>query len=188
PAGSDFGTNDWRSVLATNLQLAAASRSLSAYPAIDPATGTIPAASYPAFVTAVSDRQQLAKDIFNRLCSATGAINPLQAPGYTAVNPAMPAPGDPLGPYNASRWLAHLAANMVDSLDSDDYITPFNWNPNPALATDEGSTWVYGTEMPRLVLNEFYIEFVNDPADPGLLLNPKKATAPFNVKVNIWAE
>ena len=76
--------------------------------------------------------------------------------------------------YQAARWLAQLAVNIVDYIDNDDYITPFPWltlNGAPnfvaggALYEDWNGVvksngqpldWVFGTEMPRLVVNEVY--------------------------------
>src|SRR5262249_50750885 len=40
--------------------------------------------------------------------------------------------------------------------------------------------WVFGTELPRVVLNEVFVEY-NDP--PGAT-----ATPPYTVNVNVWAE
>src|SRR5262249_43188101 len=69
-----------------------------------------------------------------------------------AGDPASAAPGSPQ--YDALRWLAQLAVNVVDYLDPDDYLTPFNWRPGE---------WVVGTELPRLVLSEVYAEFSRPP-------------------------
>jgi hypothetical protein len=112
---------------------------------------------------AVRDRQRLAKDIFDRLVLASGM-----------------APFDPsaetLGSarYNAYRQIAQYAVNLVDFVDNDDYSTPFNWNPSQIiLAGDSQATqdakmragWVFGVERPRLVINEAYVRYENDPAD-----------------------
>src|SRR5262249_48739906 len=60
----------------------------------------------------------------------------------------------------------------------DDYMTPFNWNP--AQAADINMGWVFGTELNRLVINEAYIEWDNDPNDMNM-----RATRYI---VNVWAE
>ena len=78
--------------------------------------------------------------------------------------------------------LAQIAVNTVDFIDGDDCITPFNWFR---------SEWVYGVELPRLVLNEVYVQYDNDPNDPGILEGGKsslgaRATTFYNV--NVWAE
>ena len=140
---------------------------------------------------ALADRQRFAKDIFNRLCYATGA----QTQGAVTDSPA----------FNALRYLAQLAVNVVDFLDSDDYITPFVWNPispndpqNIAnfTAANLPSRVVFGTELPRLVINEACIRVENGSplpglpdTDPGLVISLSnlipQATF-YNVKV--WAE
>ncbi|HKB03434.1 MAG TPA: hypothetical protein VKD90_14520, partial [Gemmataceae bacterium] len=70
------------------------------------------------------------------------------------------------------------AVNIVDYIDNDDYMTAMNWlavneqlgrnlaQPIPPSAV---SGWVFGTERPRLVINETYTRFENDPTDtfPG---------------------
>src|SRR5262249_5998936 len=93
--------------------------------------------------------------------------------------------------YDALRWLAQLSANIVDYIDNDDYMTPFNWTAT-ANATFQGSVagmdptgqgWVFGTELPRLVINEAYAEVSNDATDP---FTDGNATLPYNV--NFWAE
>ena len=71
--------------------------------------------------------------------------------------------------YNAARCLAQLAVNIVDFIDNDDYITPFNWNPNLSTAMDPvnlQNAWVFGTELPRLVINEVYANLDNDYVTP----------------------
>jgi hypothetical protein len=125
------------------------------------------------FNVAQSARQQLAKDIFDRLRfvttgdtrDITQAVKPTTAPEF-----------------NATRWLAQVAVNIVDYIDSDDYMTPFNWYP-PYQQNQLGE-WVYGTELPRLVMNEAYVEYDNDPSDNGT--PAKTATLPH--WVNFWVE
>ena len=62
------------------------------------------------------------------------------------------------------RQLAQLAVNIVDYIDDDNYMTPFNWN---------GSEWLFGTEVPRVVLNEAYVDY---------------STSGTSATVNVWAE
>jgi len=112
---------------------------------------------------AIQDRQQFAKDIYDRLVYATGAN-----PQATSGTPE----------FNALRWLAQLAVNIVDYIDNDDYMTPFQWNP-----TNAPTEILWGTELPRLVLNEVYMQWSNDPADP---FTGNKATLPYWFR--IWAE
>ena len=159
------------------------------------------AAVVPLLETAAwNDRQQLAADIFLRLCSATGArvafdenipADPAAIPagaklpysdnqtrfqtsnnvpnvpfrrgyvlpqptGYNAgtfettytlalnpvpqpTAPAVPVPGSPFAvtkaEYDAVRYLAQLAVNIVDGVDADDVSTCFVWNPAPVAAS-----------------------------------------------------
>ncbi len=91
-------------------------------------------------------------------------------------NPAVTYANANLG--DAARWLGQLAVNIVDYIDEDDVIQPFHWNPN--VPTD----WVFGTETPRLLINEFYVEYVNAKDDPDpTTKNPNK---PYDMKV--WVE
>src|SRR5262249_41547928 len=93
---------------------------------------------------------------------------------------------------NALRWLAQLAVNIVDFIDRDDYMTPFHWGNvgMPAFRnyihqtlypTEPHKAWVFGTELPRLVLNEVYADvFRPDDGSPRIrfwveLHNPLRA-------------
>lgn len=147
---SDFSGTDWRSTLGNQLHVDL-NRKLTDYPL--PAVGGIINPSLQ-LTTAVTERQRFAKDIYDALVRVTGAQDP-NAPGVTAA-PASPD-------YMAARWLAQLAVNIVDYIDVEDYSTPFNWF---------GAEWVFGTELPRLVLNEVYAQ---------------QETAP-QTRVNVWAE
>ncbi len=105
-----------------------------------------------------ADRQQFAQDILNRLLIATGAQYSQDA--------------------NACQWLAQLAVNIVDYIDTDDVSTVFNYTVPGTMLTGT----VYGTELPRLLLNETYVQWDNNPADIG----GANATRPYNV--NVWVE
>jgi hypothetical protein len=118
-------------------------RRLGRYP-IDAAGRIDPndATAGPLYLQAKQDREELARDIFNVLRFVT-----------TGARPGTPPP--PAGPeYDALRWLAQLAVNMVDFTDTDDIMTGLNWNPTAA------NEWVFGTEMPRVLINEAYVEHV----------------------------
>jgi hypothetical protein len=116
---------------------------------------------------ALRDRQALARDIFARLLFATTG---------TQISNMNPASAD------AYRYLAQLAVNIVDYIDEDDYMTPFQWRNSaggaaPADAQGEGqpagdADWVFGFERPRLVINEVYGRVENDPMDQDLLNPP----------------
>jgi hypothetical protein len=90
-----------------------------------------------------ADRQQFATDIFNRLLTATGSQ-------YTQ------------NAY-ACQWLAQLAVNIVDYIDTDDVSTIFTYTVPGTGITGT----VYGTEVPKLVLNETYVQWDNTPTDVG---------------------
>ncbi len=90
--------------------------------------------------------------------------------------------------YQAARWLAQLAVNIVDYIDDDDYSTPFQWyqNPNPAATAIAPEGWVFGVELPRLVLNEAYAQqeasgLVNIWAE---MYNPFKS---YNAGTYVWS-
>lgn len=143
---------------------------------------------------AVRDRQRLAADIFVRLRAATGTREVSSLPAY---NPMTANP-----PYDAVRWLAQLAVNIVDYIDNDDYSTPFKWTDVQGgaavpLGTDDlrndsivRQHYVFGTELPRLVINEVFTYYENDPDDNGInnppAMTPRRATTKYVGKV--WIE
>jgi hypothetical protein len=169
---SDFGP-DWRAAARlTALRRLDLNRYLPAYP--KPNTdGVID--DLVQFEVAERARQYMAAEIFEVLWRVTGTGDP------SAIGVPPLSASDPLYPrWNALRALAQLAVNIVDFIDSDDYSTPFMWHPS--------GQWVYGTELPRLVLNEAYVQYVNDPNDPAFKrgsLGPPEATV-YNI--NVWVE
>lgn len=96
---------------------------------------------------AIWERQQFAKEILERLVKATGAA-PLPTP-------TAPTPQPPPEQYNALRYLAQLAVNIVDHFDDDEFMTPFYWSP--WVQTDI----VFGVESTKVVMNEVYAEIRN---------------------------
>jgi hypothetical protein len=181
PAGSDFDI-DWRGLPPVVSNATGGSsgaptrininRNLANYPAPDPTTGLI--TDMAAFNTAQSQRQVLALRFYQLLLKATGTRDPRATPGLV----------DPQPEFQAARWLAQLAVNMVDYIDNDDYMTPFDWLGN-------GSEILYGVELPRLLLNEAYAQYDNDATDPGIdptkILDPTKRQANY-YRVNAWVE
>jgi hypothetical protein len=162
PAGSEFGA-DWRSVLGTRLRVNL-NRTLPGYPPLTPVVGTIAVVDYAAYDQAVAARVEMAKEIFNALIRVTGAQDPNTKAGMIPASPE----------YLAARWLAQLAVNMVDYIDSDDYQTPFNWY---------GTEWVFGTELPRVVINEVYAQNDNNGNDPMIPMGMST-----NSRLNVWVE
>ncbi len=139
------------------------------------------------FLQAHQDRQNLARDIYRMLRKLCGVAN--VPPG----DQAMPTETELM----PRRWLAQLAVNIVDFIDSDDISTPFNFYPdnepvnppndiysgvNATNASGEGILryWVFGVEMPRIVINEVFTEY-NNPPTPG-------QQPPYTIPVNVWAE
>ena len=164
PAGSDFDPATWRFSAAANLQRLDLNRSLTPYtgPGGNPAQAAI-------------DRQNFAQDIFNRLLVVTGMTAAYNGGNLSGAQPAQ---------YATLRWLAQLSANMVDYIDTDDVMTAFQWAPKPLLP-DTG--YVFGTELPKLVVNEVYLEYDNDQNDPQP--NPPPPTlkiAKSAYHMNVW--
>jgi hypothetical protein len=200
----DFGPLDWRGVTAA-LGRVDLGRPLPPYPHqgsgrappfgpplvagnvsfdVDAPAGPV----WQQFVLAQAARQQLANDIYRRLLAVAG------------VPPILPDQ-DPQAPpavlLHSRRWLAQLAANIVDYLDEDDISTPFCFYTAedyqglalpPALPPDPdrvgrpdapllpgrpGSAgelqwplyWVFGTELPRVVVNEALAEMRRNEPD-----------------------
>jgi hypothetical protein len=170
---SEFGPDRRAAADLTGLLRLDLNRYLPDYPRPD-SSGLI--TDYVGFMTAQRARQELAADIFRRLWKLTGAGDP------SLVPPQPPwASGPDVERWNALRSLAQLAVNIVDYIDSDDYITPFMWYPMSRGAP--AGEWVFGTELPRLVLNEAYVQYDNDPQDP---LIPQHKASYYNV--NVWVE
>lgn len=92
---------------------------------------------------ALTARQRMANQIYNALVNLTH-------------------PDPMMNGLETNRWLAQLAVNIVDYIDNDDYPTWFTFAMpgNPAIT---GTVW--GTELPRLVINEVYCEARNNPMD-----------------------
>lgn len=178
PSNSEFRT-DWRSTFLTSLSKINLNRTLTPYPRLTPTgyAGLTPAeqanlannsTNYDNQVTkAGADRQKLAQDIFNVLQQVTGA----QTLGPTSVVGS--------SQYNAVRYLAQLAVNIVDFIDEDNVSTGLNWF---------GTEWVFGVELPRLVINECYFQYDNDPTDPTITGTPGTDKATSNYYANVWVE
>ncbi len=151
---------------------------------------------------ATADRNTLARAIFARLILATGAkarvvdsntINLPDPANSFILNDGGPAPSPTATPqeYDALRYLAQIAVNIVDQRDSDDINTPFVWNPlditapiDPAnfAPTELTNRVVFGVEKPRLILNEAYSEVTNDQGTRG------QNTPGPNFEVRFWLE
>jgi hypothetical protein len=127
------------------------------------------------FILAQTARQRLANDIYRRLLAVTGVT-----PILPEQNPQAP----PASLLRSRRWLAQLAANIVDFLDEDDICTPFSFytaedyshlpvppplppdpdrvsRPDTPLLAGRAEAelqwplyWVFGTELPRVLVTE----------------------------------
>ena len=145
PRDCEFNPGDWRTTAAlTGLRRIDLNRYLPDYP-VPPSGGYYSPDQVKQFLIAQRARQIFAEEIFDCLVQVTGA--------------GLPQPPDPLDPqrirFNTWRYLAQLAVNIVDYIDSDDVMTPFNWFTEPATNIKH---WVFGTELPRVLLNEAYVE------------------------------
>ena len=163
------------------------------------------------------DRQAFARDIFVRLCVATGtAVNPTVPQLPILPDPADSTNGSTTQSYQALRYLAQLAANIVDAVDPDDVSTVFVWNPKDPMTTksylnydpsdptfastaqtsgvdftmaaDVNNRVVFGVERPRLVINEAYAEAANDPADIGIKPPAMVPKATTNYELRFFVE
>ena len=112
------------------------------------------------------------------MVKATGAYDPTR---YQIAVFAPPASGD----LSTLRWLAQWSVNLVDFIDSDDFSTPFPWarlTGSPAFAAEFGAEWVFGVEMPRVLINETYGEYLNRVGETG------KGVKARSYHVNLWVE
>jgi hypothetical protein len=128
--------------------------------------------AYTQYQQALQDRQQFADDIYRRMLLVTGV-------------PPVASPGNPTNAeLSVRRYLAQIAVNIVDYIDEDDIITPFNFyngkddttfgnaggpqlgDNDPSQPADTNAAvdtqyahgvplyWVFGTEIPHVTLNE----------------------------------
>ena len=110
-----------------------------------------------AITFAESDRRSLAQDIFNTLRNVTA---------FNGVD------------IKTNKWFAQLAVNIVDYIDNDDLSTAWQY---------DGVNWVFGVEMPRLVINEVYVQVKNNKMDDFKVADVTKsrATKPYDVNTYI---
>lgn len=102
------------------------------------ASATIYSGTHPYYL----QRQSYFKDLFTVLCALTG----------TATQPAN------------HRQLAQWAANVVEFVDADSTMTPFEYDPNPGdgwavdgnFNNSTSDATVFGAERPELVITEAY--------------------------------
>lgn len=168
----------WPDMLKTLLRLNL-NRSLRAYPDVldgdhlhynlDPANMNDPVRA--ALDNAAADRQAFAKEIFIYLRRVTGAADPgVVYDNYGGANS---------GEFNALRQLAQIAVNIVDYMDNDDVMTRFTWFSRPASGMTPAITeFVFGFELPRVVINETYVQYTNHATSPATTEN----------NVNVWVE
>jgi len=187
-------TSSLRSINSQNMKVDL-SRKLTAYPNVSTTFTNVNGGTGgrylditdPAIFNANSDRQKFGLDIFTALLKATGAKDmsspsiPLQGVGATDSD------------YEANRYLAQLAANIIDYIDNDDVMTEFIWKKDPAATPDPTKhERVFGVELNKVVLNEVYAEIINNPTDtfPEKPANSNKFPAssdkPF--QVHFWVE
>lgn len=187
--GSDFLPGDGRCAVLPRLDM---NRKLASYFQLLPTgpgpllpVGTPPTAGQPpatgTVLRAIYERQRFAEEIFDRLLLATGAV-PIRRLDGTLIAPPLATANPPSPEYNAQRYLAQLAVNIVDYLDDDEFMTPFIWNPANTPVPPSPPDIVYGAESPKVVLNEIYAEIRNAQGDDG----PSGGQQPF--RVHFWME
>lgn len=142
-------------------------RSMPDYPAVNGDGTTSDAA---ATATAVAARQGHAQELFEAIRNTLGYDTPQNVFNNNGANSPE---------YQALRQAAQVAVNLVDYVDVDDFITPFAWS-NASGAAE----YVYGVELPRLVINESYVQYDNSAADEAGGMIP--ANGSYNV--NVWVE
>lgn len=160
----------------------------------------------PFWYAAHSARQRLARDIFIRLAARYGLINGTSAiyrvaTGNVQVLSPEPPAADPTGNREVLMRLAQLAVNLVDYIDGDDIVTPFVWRPIdasladpsndqanyiPSMTNNPANRVVYGTEQPRLVLNEVYSGVFSDRTEEATPPAMNRSQQPL--KRRYWIE
>ncbi len=114
-------------------------------------TGQYNATALPYAQLAASQRTYLANRILNKLCYATGTAHPTAFAGVAnyKLNPQ----------FQASMWLAQIATNIVDFVDPDDVLTQLK------ITVGTDNYFIFGTELPKVVLNEVYAQIDNEATD-----------------------
>lgn len=156
-------------------------RPLRQYPAVVPSsgmTGKVMNPADPNLQLAEQDRRSLANDVFDVLVKSVGMTKPTPT-----MNNSSPE-------FLTLKYLAQLAVNIVDDIDEDDVSTVFPW-ADPATLGAEAI--VFGTEMPKLVINEAYCEQTNGPQGDASYVrpqNPPSQLTPIALKyqVNTFVE
>jgi len=117
------------------------------------------------YAAAIKERQDFAGEIFDYLKNVTGVAkmgSPKDLPDFP-LNPPLPMASitpillDP-EVIKVNRWLAQLAVNIVDFIDNDGFNTQFQWDKNDPSRAKE---FLFGIEMPRLVINEVFVQARN---------------------------
>ena len=141
------------------------------YPAIDPATGLYPAdgATQAQVTMATRSRVLLATKVLDGLCAATGTPDMRATPDLANAQ------------YKAWVWLAQLAVNIVDFVDPDEVMTVLDLSPTAMPGTGRK---VYGTELPKSVLNEVYAQVDNSQTD----FNKTSGNATDDYTVSVFLE
>ena len=104
------------------------------------------------------DRRNFAQDIYNTLRNVT-AFNGID--------------------NKTNKWFAQLAVNIVDFIDNDDFSTAWQY---------DGTNWVFGVEMPRLVINEVYVQVKNNKTYDFKVTDVTKSRATKDYDVNTYIE
>lgn len=199
-----YSTNDGRGQLAGIRERVDLNRPLRPYPLIIGGVGTASAymdSSNPIVMLearqAAEDRRQFASDIFRALCLAVGVKSPA-TPTYTLGSITNGQPSyDPLieAEFITYKYLAQIAANIVDDIDDDDIMTQFQWTNIDMVPVDQLFTKgavVVGVEMPKVVINEVYIEQTNGPQGDSNYVLPPSGSPPqrraAKYQINVWVE
>ncbi len=186
PSGvGEFGW-DGRS-LAAALQKLDLNRPLTPYPTPNASDQFDP----DEFEKVTKERSAFAREIFDLLrWVTTGNAPHVPIPEYDITQ------GADNSEYFALRFLAQLSVNIVDYIDEDEIMTAMRWNTTvdqPPETRDKGTVIItpgytlsgvaFGTEMPRVVINEVYTEAANHPNDLTGGAGPIT-----QYQVNFWVE